>query len=383
MTKLFAPKDILLYLCELNFRMRRFLYFILLVSSVVVAQQKNTFAVDVSVLRGNVLPHTADMYQLIEGHPQGLMLSFLVKTHGSEEWQKAYNFPDYGAYFLYQDFNSKPLGTCYAVGAFYNFYFFNRHLQLKLSEGLAVATNPYDKVDNSKNKAFGTKILDNTNIGLSYDNQTLFKNIGFHAGILFSHYSNGRVKAPNSGVNTYLLNLGVNYNFEPEKARVAVVDTMPKKSFREPIKYNFVLRSGVNESPIIRSGQKPFYHIGFYIDKRLSRKSGLQLGTELFLTNSLKDYIKYYSVAYPELHIDANTDYKRVGVFVGHELFVNRISLEAQLGYYVYQPFKKDPALYDRVGVKYYLTDKIFAGFTIKTHLFLAEALEFGIGVRL
>ena len=62
---------------------------------------------------------------------------------------------------------------------------------------------------------------------------------------------------------------------------------------------------------------------------------------------------------------------------------INRISLEAQLGYYVYQPFKKDIPIYDRVGMKYYVTDNIFAGFTIKTHLFLAEALEFGIGYRI
>lgn len=364
--------------------MRRFFYFILLVSGVCRAQQNDTFSVEASVLRGNVLPHTDDMYQLINGHPEGLMLNFSVKTYGKKEWHKAYNFPDYGGYFLYQDFKSHTLGTCYSAGAFYNFYFLNRHLQLKLSQGLAYATNPYDKVNNSKNKAFGTKIMDNTNIGLSYDNQTLLKNIGFHAGLLFSHYSNGRVKSPNSGINTYLLNLGVNYNFEPEKARIVVADSVKAaKSYREPIKYNFVFRSGVNESPIIRSGQHPFYHLGFYIDKRLNRKSALQLGTELFLTESFKDYIKYYSVAYPEMHIDPNTDYKRVGVFVGHELLVNRISLEAQLGYYVYQPFKKDIAMYDRVGVKYYFTDKVFGGFTIKTHLFLAEALEFGIGVRL
>ena len=88
-------------------------------------------------------------------------------------------------------------------------------------------------------------------------------------------------------------------------------------------------------------------------------------------------------MAYPEENLNPNTDYKRVGVFVGHELFVNRISLEVQIGYYVYQPLKKDLAIYDRVGVKYYFTDKIFASYTIKTHLFLAEALEFGIGVRL
>ena len=362
--------------------MRQFYYLFLLVSVVTLAQQKNTFAVEASVLRGNVLPHKDDMYHLINGHPEGVMVRFLVKTHGSKEWQKAYNFPDYGTYFLYQDFKSQPLGLSYSVGGFYNFYFCNRHLQLQLAQGIAYVTNPYHKVTNSKNRAFGTNILDNTNIGLNYDNQKLFKNIGFHAGLLFTHYSNGRVKSPNSGINTYLLNAGLNYNFDAEKQLVNDT-TMVQKSYRQTLHYNFVLRSGINESPIIRSGQRPFYHIGFYIDKRLNRKTALQLGTELFLTESFKDYINYFAVAYPEMNIDPNTDYKRVGVFVGHELIINRISLEAQLGYYVYRPFVKDIPVYDRVGVKYYFTDKIFGGFTIKTHLFLAEALEFGIGVRL
>ena len=268
------------------------------------------------------------------------------------------------------------------MGGHYNFYFLSRHLQLKIAQGLAFANKPYNKETNSKNKAFGTRVMANTNIGLSYDNQTLFKNIGFHAGLLFTHYSNGRIKSPNSGINTYLLNLGFNYDFTNDLKRNtdSIADT---KSFKDKIHYNFVLRTGINESPIIRSGQYPFYHISFYADKRINRKSALQLGTELFLTESFKEYIKYFSVAYPEKNIDANTDYKRIGLFVGHELLINKISLEAQIGYYVYQPFKKDIPVYDRVGMKYYFNKNIFGGFTIKTHLFLAEALEFGIGYRL
>lgn len=360
-------------------------YYLIFFSTVFAFSQGNSTskAVEISFLRGNVLPHSDDIHHLLTGHPEAVMLSYLVKTYGDKEWHKEYNFPDYGAYYLYQDFNSKILGTSYAVGGFYNFYFLNRHLQLKLAQGIAVATNPYEKLSNSKNRAFGTKILDNTNVGIGYDNQTLFKKIDFHAGLLFTHYSNGRVKSPNSGINTYLLNVGATYNFESEKTREVILDSILNKSYKEPIKYNFVFRSGINESPIVRSGQKPFYHLSFYVDKRFSRKSAFQLGTDLFLTNSFKDYIKYYAVAFPELNVDPNTDYKRAGVFVGYELFVNKISLEAQLGYYVYQPFKRDIAVYDRIGLKYYLSDKISAGFTIKTHFFLAEALEFGLGIRL
>jgi len=362
--------------------MRRFFFFLLLVSCFVNAQQGDSYAVEASFLRGNAMAHREDVRHLVNGHPEGLLLSFVMRTHGEKEWERVYNYPDYGGYFLYQDFRSAPLGVCYAVGGFYNFYFLKRRLQLKLAQGIAMTTNPYDKVDNSKNKAFGTRFLDNTNVGLGYVHRNLIGNVGLQAGLLFTHYSNGRVKSPNSGINTYLLHLGLMYDFDNE--RKVVDDTvMVGKSFVEPLRYNFVFRSGVNESTLIRSGQRSFYHLGFYVDKRLNRKSALQLGTDLFLTNSFKDYIKYYSVAYPEEHLDPNTDYKRVGVFVGHELFINRISLEAQVGYYVYRPFKKDISVYDRIGIKYYISDRVFSSFTIKTHMFLAEALEFGIGVRL
>lgn len=362
--------------------MKSFFNFILLLSTIVFGQHKETYAVETSVLRGNVLPHRDDVLNLVNGHPDGLMVSFLAKTHGAQEWEKAYGFPDYGAYLLFQDFKSQPLGVCYAVGGLYNFYFLNRHLQLRISQGIALTTNPYNKVTNSINKAFGTRILDNTNLAVSYDNQKLLKPFGFHAGLMFTHYSNGRFKSPNSGINTYLLNVGLNYNFKEDKV-VLNDTTMSKIDYSEPLKYNFVLRTGINESPIIRSGQHVFYHLGFYLDKRLGRKSALQMGTDLFLTNSIKEYIRYYSVAYPDKNIASNTDYKRVGVFVGHELFINHISLEAQLGCYVYRKFKQDISIYDRIGMKYYFSNNVYSEFSIKTHLFLAEALEFGIGVRL
>lgn len=382
--KPFAPKDNLLYLCELNFRMKKITFLLLFVFTIAFSQEnKETIAVEVNFLRGNVLPHTPDLYSLVNGHPEGVMISFLKKTHGDEEWQQVYNYPDYGCYFLYQDFKSEPLGHNFSAGALYNFYFLNRKVQLKLSQGVAYTSHPYDQVNNNKNKAFGTEFMANTNIGLSYINERLFSNIGLTAGILFSHYSNGRIKSPNSGINTYLLNLGLNYNFGDKVENKH--DTLQGKVAykKEPIHLNVVFRTGINESPIIRSGQKPFYHIGFYADKRLNRKSALQLGADLFLTTTFKEFIRYTSIAYPEKNLDPNTDYKRVGIFVGHELFVNRISLEAQVGYYVYQPFKYDIPIYDRVGMKYYVTKKIAVGFTIKTHIFLAEALEFGVGYKI
>jgi len=310
------------------------------------------------------------------------MVSFSRKTNGEKEWHSVYNYPDYGIYFLGQDFKNEFLGKNYAIGAHYNFYFLNRKLMLKVAEGIAITTNPYDKETNSKNNAFGSKIMANTDFLLNYKEENIIDNLGVQAGFVFTHFSNGRVKSPNSGINTYSINIGVNYNFD--KLQQKIVDTAAAKiKFTQPVKYNFILRTGVNESPIIGSGQRAFYHIGFYADKRLNRKSAIQLGTEVFVSNFYKDFIKYQSVAYPQLNLDPNTDYKRVGVFIGYELFINKISLEAQVGYYVYQPYKHDIPVYDRIGMKYYFGDKLYTGLSIKTHGFLAEALEFAVGVRL
>ena len=355
-----------------------------LISTTLVSGQhfNDTNGLDLNFFKGNVLLHRPGLAQLITGHPDGVMVSVFKKTHGHKEWHAIYNYPDYGAYFLYQDFKNDILGKNYAVGAFYNFYFFERHLTLKIGQGIAFTTNPYDRQTNSKNVAFGSKYMGNTNFILGYKKENIIDKLGFQTGFIFAHFSNGRFKSPNSGINTYSVNMGLNYNLDnqPNKPR----DTLAVKiNFREPVRYNIALRTGFNESPLVGSGQKPFYHIGFYADKRLNRKSALQFGTELFLTTANKEYIRFRAISFPEDHVDLGTDYKRVGVFIGHELFINRISIETQLGIYVYQPYRFDGALYDRLGMKYYISKQIFTGLSVKTHGFLAEALEVVLGVRL
>jgi hypothetical protein len=173
--------------------MKKILLLILCISTGVFAQESNdTRAVELSFLGGNVMSHTPDLHHLINGHPEGLMLNFLKQTHGKKEWHQAYNFPEYGGYFLYQKFNSESLGENYSVGGLYNFYFLKRNLKLKLAQGISWSSSPYDKISNSKNKAFGSTLLANTNIGLEYAKDNIFdkyriyknKNLKYHLYVL-------------------------------------------------------------------------------------------------------------------------------------------------------------------------------------------------------
>ena len=69
------------------------------------------------------------------------------------------------------DFKNPTLGKNFALGLHYNFYFFKRQLFVRISQGIAMTTNPYNKDTNNKNNAFGTKILDNNYFLLQYQNK--------------------------------------------------------------------------------------------------------------------------------------------------------------------------------------------------------------------
>ncbi|MGB1232196.1 MAG: acyloxyacyl hydrolase [Winogradskyella sp.] len=359
------------------------LYIILCMSFLVVSQEKppkNTY-LDLSYFSGNIALHNTDISHLIKGHPEGFIFSWNKKTFGDQAWEQRYNYPDYGASINYQDFKNDVLGTNFGLYAHYNFYFFRRHIMLRIAQGLAYTTKPYHKTENPKNIAFGSKILSSTYMMLTYKKERIYKRFGFQVGAFLVHYSNANIKAPNTSTNTVALHFGLHYNLENETP--TYIKNLSDTSYTEPIRYNLAFRSGINQSDVVGSGQFPFYIVSAYADKRLSHTSAIQLGTDVFFSKFLKELIAYKSVAFPEETVSGDEDYKRVGLFAGHELFVNKMSVVTQFGYYVYYPFDFEGRTYLRLGLKRYFKHKLFAAVTLKSHGAKAEAVEFGIGIRL
>lgn len=346
------------------------------------APEPNPSSIDVSYFNGNIALHNPNILHLIKGHPEGVILSWNRKTYGKNDWEQRYNYPDYGVSFSYQNFKNEVLGNNFALYAHYNFYFLNRQLMFRIGQGLGYTSNPYDRDANHKNIAFGSTLLSSTYAMLLYKKENIFDQFGFQLGLSFLHFSNANVKAPNTSVNTISFNFGVNYNLESDSTEY-LYNLEDDKKYTEPWKFNFAFRSGINESDIIGSGQYPFYILSAYIDKRLNRKSAIQFGGDLFFSTFLKELIYYQSVSYPENEVNGDEDYKRAGIFLGHELFINKMSLLTQLGYYIYYPFDFEGRFYQRIGLKRYFGDQWFAAITLKTHAAKAEAIELGIGIRL
>ncbi len=355
----------------------------ILVSGLIFSQEKtHSHTFDVNQFHGSILAHNPDISHLITGHPNGIILSYNKKSYGYEDWESRYNYPDIGYSFIYQDMKNTHLGENYSLYAHYNFYFLKRNMMFRIGQGIAYTTNPYDKNTNYRNNAYGSDLMSTTYLMLNYKKENIIDGLGLQAGISLIHYSNANVKAPNNSTNTLAFNLGATYLLDA-KNEPEYQPSSEEKKFTEPIKYNIAFRTGINESDIINTGQYPFYILSVYADKRLSRKSAVQLGVDVFYSEFLKELIYFYSVAYPERGISADEDFKRVGVFAGHELFINKMSIETQLGYYVYYPFDFEGQVYARIGLKRYFGDTFFGAVTLKTHAAKAEAVEFGIGVRL
>jgi hypothetical protein len=349
----------------------KFLYCLLFSALCCFSQEGDTpqkYVLDLSQFNGSILLHNTDISHLITEHPGGFILGFNRKRYGKEAWEGDYGYPDTGFTFAYQNMKNPVLGQNFGLYAHYNFYFLKRNVQFRIGQGIAYTTNPYDKNTNFRNNAYGSDFLSSTMMMLNYHKENLIAGLGFKAGLSLIHYSNA-----NFGL-TYDLDGGLVYDYIPKQ---------PKEKLTEPIKYNLVLRAGINESDVIGSGQYGFAIFSAYADKRLGRKSALQLGADVFFSNFLKELIRFQSISFPEMDVDPDTDFKRVGLFVGHELFINKMSVITQLGYYVYYPFDFEGKVYNRVGLKRYFGDKMFGSVTLKSHAAAAEAVEFGIGIRL
>lgn len=361
--------------------MKRLLCIFIIFPTLLIAQEKSSDSYfGLNYFSGNIALHNNDILHLITGHPEGVIFSYNKKTFGNDSWEARYNYPDYGGSLIFQNLRNDNLGKNIGVYGHFNFYFLNRNLMLRIGQGLAHTSNPYDKIENPKNIAFGTRILSSTYAMINYKKDRLFNGVGLQCGLTLVHYSNANIKAPNTSINTVALNLGVTYHLDDEVSEF--IESQDSK-FTESIKYNLAFRAGINESDIVGSGQYAFYIFSGYADKRLTHKSAIQFGADVFFSNFLKELIYYKSVAFPEDNVSGDEDYKRVGIFAGHELFINKLSVVTQMGYYIYYPYDFEGRTYIRIGLKRYFGNKLFGALTLKSHGAKAEAVELGIGVRL
>ena len=358
-------------------------FLLLICGNFLFAQEGHHYSVEANYFYGSIWEHNPNISHLITAHPEGVLLHFNRKTYGLQAWERRYNYPDVGFSFSYQNLKNPYLGENFGLYAHLGFYFLKRHLLLKVGQGLAMTTNPYDPDENYRNNAYGSRLLSSTIFTGNLQFEKLIGGLGFQTGLSLIHYSNADFKSPNSSTNTLALSAGFNYIFNHD-TEITYVPKDPKMPFSAPVRLNLVLRSGVNTTGIIGSEKYPFLTLSAYVDKALNHKSTLQAGAEFFLSEALEEYIYYQSVAFPAGDTTGDEDSKRAGVFVGHQLTFRKLSLITQLGYYFYYPYEDYvDQIYNRIGLQREIYGDLFGSITVRSHGANAEAVEFSLGYRL
>ena len=325
-----------------------------------------------------IMAHTAAIRHLVASHPTGFEVNVQRQTTGAAPWHAWYRYPKVGVALTYYDFHNPTLGYVFAASPYISKTFSRgpKHdFSFRLGAGLAYLTNPYNQDTNHKNTIASSALNATLQFRFEYD-YALTPHLGLLAGLGLNHFSNGATTKPNFGVNLPSVVLGLNYHQQRPVPTAPAGAGLPADIGR-----NFLNASTTLGFKQRTEGDKQKYRVQsltLAVGRRVNRKSNLLLGIEGFHDRSLAATLDDTTRAG-----GPRPDVKKAGVFVGHELLFGRLAFVSHLGFYVYAPYKSSTVYYERLGLKYHVTDWLFGAVDLKIHRGAADVIEFKAGARL
>ncbi len=325
---------------------------------------------------GFLAPHNALVNEIIKNHIKIFELSVYRQTDGEKQWHRYYNYPVIGlSAVIFNTGNSESLGRIYGVLPFVDFPLNKWKVEwnLKFGYGAGFVEKPFNRKSNYKNLVIGSHV--NALIYFnSHWNFPITERVKATAGISFTHLSNGSLKRPNLGINMFSTNAGISYYFgNPVVKDLSNVEKREKE-------FSHVILANVGVKEVDKIGGKKYmiYNTSYNIMRTVSNKSTLGLGTDFFYNSSLEPLI---------LRLQNEDKGKfgnfRMGLSGIYSMDMGKVSMLMQIGGYLHTSYDFDKKIYTRIGTRYRINDKIFVNLSLKTHFFVADFIEYGIGYRI
>lgn len=334
--------------------------------------------------RGTIFKHTPNFMPTVTESSTIYEVSVLQHTTGKQRWHQLYNYPSIHYAFLHARFGDEEVfGQAYGFLPSLYFYTRTKHLNIeyRIGVGLAYLNRPFHPLTNATNNVIGSKLNNVTTFGLGLT-WKIHPQWQLSGNLSFTHFSNAGVQNPNLGINVPAY--GASFRYYPKAVLPKTYyqrDTLTK--LRKPIRLGIKLGMGVNENVALNGPKHPIYIGNIFLQKRLSWRGKLQLGVEINYYDVLYHYI-VTQVAFLENEIIKAT---KVAPYIGYELLLGRLSMVAQLGYYIHNPFSPRGNIPTKLGLQYHLFPNyervgknLFVGIYLKTHFGDADYLEMGLG---
>lgn len=341
--------------------------------------QKYDWYLNGQVIKGFILKHNEHVGHLANSHPSGIELSLQQKLNGKREWESLYNKPLVSYGLSYYNLHNQKLGHLVVGSAAMDLPLKRTEktaLYFRIGTGLVYSTNPYDRETNNQNNMVTSPISYLLQTRLTYEIK-LTENLSITPNLNITHASNGAQRAPNRGVNIITTNMGMSYKIKSQEDKefrdVTPIDKTPYQIY-------LLLSGGRNTRTLQVREPLPFFNLLLYGQKYVNPKSDWGVGIEYFHSYSLKKQIEtnWFRI-YNDEEI---TDFKRLGLLIGHELKFGKLGFITQLGVYIYNPSKLNMPVYQRYGLRYQFHENIMVQVALKTHAATAEQAEIGIGWR-
>ena len=324
---------------------------------------------------GFVIIHSSDIWQIRNSHPRGLEINLSWHYISEKSYNTCLCFPRLGLSLTYWDFdNPEILGQGLTLTGFVEPFFGNCNrvsFSFRAGTGFAYANKPYDEETNPNNFSYSTKFGFALLLAATL-NYKLSKRVNFNFSANYNHISNSGINEPNKGINYPTISLGLGYFL-----RTGEFVKFPKKDWKtKDIKRNKIhLSIFGNAKQTNEKGEFERYLVwglsGMFA-RQVSRLSAIGLGLEFLNDGALKEEIKR--------NTSGSIDYKMIGILAGHEFLLGKFIFSQQIGFYIYDQYKANTFLYQRYGLVFKLSKRIFTGIDLKAHGHVANFIVFKLG---
>jgi hypothetical protein len=344
------------------------------------AEVKNVRCLGIRGHYGFIIPHSRQIKELSDASPWGVEAEVAWHLMSENIWRYCYCYPRTGFGLFYVNFdNPEILGYSVALYPFIEPYI---RAEKKLSFSFRFGIGPayvskyYDPETNPDNFFFSSHLSFIVQLSLA-THYRINEHFTTRLGLNYNHISNGGIKEPNVGMNYPTVNLGLAYSL-----REAVFTERSKQSGKDL--YNrqcwfdaYILGTAKNAE----KGEDHLYPVlgaGIYYNYLFGRIIAASAGTEWISDFSEKESIRREYAGIPEAD---QPDHNRAAVLLGIDILFGRFSFLYQWGIYYYEPYPARNRAYQRYGLNFRFSRKLYTGVNIKAHGHVADLMDLRLGI--
>ncbi len=324
---------------------------------------------------GNGTPEAAELIQQSTYRAHSILLGWQMPK--SDVYSRVYRFPKFGVSVYSSNFRNLNIGFPRAYSFWLEIPFSYPRPRQRWSwtyrGGFGFATNfvPFDEDANPLNELVGSTqncFVDIAFLGRYHLNSRFL--LGLSAG--FKHFSNGSSQLPNYGINMFPAAVSVHYLIDEQVPDFSQFEPLP----RYQPHYRVNLNAATGQKQYSReTGYYTKSTLGINVLKQFSYKYRAGVGVDFMYAGG---YRERQNISDPAL-----LDRLAIAVVGSWEwVFRPRIYIPIGIGVYLNRnPLNDDNNwFYERVGIRYAVSEHLFAGITIKAHKGNADYFEWGLG---